>query len=220
MPATKNFDLRNIKQVPAGNIGGVDAVWYTLAANILNWPTVGGLVIPQLAMAPGTFWYQLVSTRSTVRYKQAPKPLGRHGDIYQQRLAGTISRHSAELAQGLEALAGQELVALYRDRNGQMQLLGTPEQPLGFQSPYDSGADPINRNNYDWTLQADTPRPARPYQGTWVVSAVGLDSGLELGQASGGVVEIRDARGQIMATVPAGRTVVLRSGFRVAYTIL
>lgn len=218
MPAANDYDLRNIEQTPADNLGGVVALWYTPAANVLNFPAEGPLAIDQLQLRAGTYWYQLVSVRRSVRYQQKRKDLGRHGNSFSQQLQGALARHSAALAQGLEALDGQELVVLYRDLNDEVQLVGTPEQPLRYTDAYDSGTD-TTRNNYDWTLAGETPRRARPYRGTWEVSGVGLEDSLQLG-GTGGSVEIRDMRGQLMATVPAGRTVVVRSGFRVAYTII
>jgi hypothetical protein len=221
MLAPKNYELRNVAQEPADNLGGVAALWYTRAADLLNFPALGELPITQnLALREGAFWYQLVSVRQTVRYKQTPKALGRHGDTYTQLLVGTLARHTAPLAAGLEALEGQELVVLYRDRNGEVQLLGTPEQPLTFRDTYDSGIDFLTRNNYDWSFSGETPRRARPYLGSWEVSGLGLETGMVLQPGQGGRVEIRDKRGTLMATVDAGRTVVLRSGFRVAFTIV
>lgn len=220
MPDAKNYELRNVAQLPADNLGGVAAIWYTRAADLLNYPALGGLTITQnLALRDGAFWYQLVSVARTVRYKQTPKAIGRHGDIHQQLLVGTLARHTAPLAAGLEALEGQDLVALYRDQNGEVQLVGTPEQPLRWKDAYDSGIDFMTRNNYDWGLTGETPRRARPYLGSWEVSGLGLQTGMVL-QGQGGRVEIRDKRGNLMATVDAGRTVVLRSGFRVAFTIV
>ncbi|UOQ99887.1 hypothetical protein MUN81_10390 [Hymenobacter sp. 5317J-9] len=221
MSAPNPYDLRNVEQVPADNLGGIEALWYTLAANLLHFPATGALAITgNLAMKPGTCWYQLVSVRHTTRYKQTRKDLGRHGDAFTQQLVGTLARHTPELAAGLEALDGQELVALYRDHNGQMQLVGTPEQPLLFSDMYDSGLATGTRNNYDWTLAGQTPRRSRPYLGTWAVSGQGLGGSIVLGSGAGGSITIRDVAGNVMATVDAGRTVVVRSAFQVAFSIL
>ncbi|TPG71999.1 hypothetical protein [Hymenobacter nivis] len=221
MPDANDYLLRNLAQEPGENLSGVGALWYALAADLLNFPATGGLVIREnLLLRPGAYWYQAVSVRRTVRYKQTPKDLGRHGTSYTQSLAGTLARHSGALAAGLEALDGQELVALYRDLNGETQLLGTPEQPLVWKDTNDSGLDYGTRNNYDWTLTGETPRRARPYLGTWQVSGVGLEGSVQLGTVPGGRVEIRDRAGKLMGVAEAGQTVVVRSGFRVAFTIL
>jgi hypothetical protein len=215
------YELRNVVQVPADNLGGIEALWYARVSDLLDFDDLGELPIGQLTLKPGACWYQLVSTRGTVRYKQTPKPLGRHGESYGQKLTGTVPRHTAELVAGLEALEGQELVVLYRDHNGQVQLVGTPEQPLAWSDTYDSGeVMQGQRNNYDWTLEGETPRRARPYLGTWLVSGVGLAGGVSLGSGAGGEVYLRDRAGNLLATVPAGKTIIVRSGFRVAFSII
>lgn len=214
------YELRNVAQVPADNMGGIEALWYARVSDLLDFDDLGELPIAQLELKPDAYWFQLVSTRGTVRYKQTPKPLGRHGESYTQKLIGTVSRHTAELAAGLEALEGQELVALYRDHNGQVQLVGTPEQPLKWSDTYDSGQDATTRNNYDWVLESETPRRARPYLGTWNVSGRGLTGSVVLGSGAGGVVYLRDRAGNLLATVPAGKTIIVRSSFSVAFSIL
>ncbi|MGI4759897.1 MAG: hypothetical protein ACRYF0_04270, partial [Janthinobacterium lividum] len=191
------YELRNVVQAPEDNLGGIEALWYARVSDLLDFDALGELPIAQLELTPGASWYQLVSTRGTVRYKQTPKDLGRHGESFTQKLVGTVSRHSAELAAGLEALERQELVVLYRDFNGQVQLVGTPEQPLKWTDAYDSGQDALTRNNYDWTLAGETPRRARPYLGTWTVSGVGLGGSVTLGGGAGGVVYLRDLAGNL-----------------------
>lgn len=216
MPAASPYQLRNVAQIPDDNIGGIEALWYARAADLVDFPAYGALVIDQLQLQPDARWYQLVSTRGTVRYKQTPKDLGRHGTSQTQKLTGVLARHTPELATGLEALEGQQLVVLYRDLNGQVQLVGTPEQPLVWTDTYDSGQDPNQRNNYDWLLAGETPRRARPYLGTWQVSELGL----QLGAGADGTVELRTASGRLLARVPAGKSVVLRSGFKLDYQIV
>jgi len=216
MPDASPYELRNLAQAPGDNVGGIEAAWYALASDLVSFPVGGELPIDQLTLRPGASWYQLVSTRGTVRYKQTPKDLGRHGTSYAQKLTGTLARHSAELAQGLEALEGQALVLLYRDHNGQVQLVGTPAQPLAWTDAYDAGEISAGqRNNYDWTLLGETPRRARPYLGTWQVSS----GGLQLGAGTGGTIVLRTTGGRVLAVVPAGKTIILTSGFQAGYQI-
>lgn len=219
MPAA-SYELRNLAQAPADNLSGIEAAWYALASDLLYFDPDGDLPLDQLTLRAGATWYQLVSVRQSVRYKQTPKDLPRHGQSFGQKLTGTLARHTAELAQGLETLEGQELVLLYRDLNGQVQLVGTPEQPLTWTDAYDSGETYAQRNNYDWALTGETPRRARPYRGTWQVSGVGLQSSALLGAGAGGTVVLRTAGGQVLATVPAGKSIVLQSGFKLGYQIV
>ncbi|TGE26904.1 hypothetical protein [Hymenobacter metallicola] len=215
------FGLRNIDQVVDENVAGIESAWYTEAGNILNWSDLGPLLIEQdLAMKQGTVWYQLVSVRRSVRYKQSGKDLGKHGSIWVHKLTGALARHTEGLAGGLETLEGRKLVCLYRDQNGQVQLVGTPEHPLTFADVFDSGAEPFgSRNGFDWTLQGETARRARPYRGTWTVCGRGLQYAVVLQQGGNGSVQLRTAGGRLLATVAAGKTVVLKSGFKLTYTI-
>lgn len=195
------------------NIGGVEACWYVDVADVLSVPDAGNVVLRQ-----GATWYQLVATRGTLRFGQAGKH-DRHGEIFQPQLKGTLAKATATLAAGLDALDGRRFLLIYRDQNGEAWLVGTPDSPLAWSEKYDSGT-PTERNGYDFQFSGEGDQRARPYAGEWLVSGVGLQTGLQLGSGAGGTIQIRDARGNLMATVAAGRTVVLRSGFRVAYTII
>ncbi|MBO0360667.1 hypothetical protein J0X19_22090 [Hymenobacter sp. BT186] len=213
------YGLRNLQREEAlDNLGGLEAVWYTPVSNFNSWPHVGELTISKLDLAPGAVWYQLVSTRGTLSYDQPPKPMGRHGDLFAQKLKGVLARHTAALAAGIETMAGGRFVALYRDLNGQVQLVGTPTEPLTWTDTYSAGSQTA-RNNYDWQLLGETVRRARPYLGTWSVSGRGLEGALDLTPGAGGTVELRTHDGRLLAIVPAGKSVVLRAGFKLNYYI-
>lgn len=209
--------LRNLDPFLVDNVGGVEALWYADVADVLRIPDGDAAALADdVLLRPGATWYQLLATRGTLRYSQAGKN-DRHGDFWQPLLKGALAKASPTVAAGLEALDGRRFVLLYRDQNGYTWLVGTKDSPLQFTEKFDSGT-PTERNGYDFQFAGETDRRARPYLGTWEVSGVGLQTGLVLGSA-GGRVEIRDAAGNLMATVAAGRTVVVRSGFRVAFTI-
>ncbi|PJJ59424.1 hypothetical protein [Hymenobacter chitinivorans] len=218
---TDSFGLRNLEQRVDENVAGVEAAWYTEASNLVNFPALGPLLIEaDLQLLPGATWYQLVSVRRSVRYKQTPKDQGKHGQSWTQKFTGALAKHTEGLAGGLETLEGRKLVCLYRDMNGQVQLVGTPEHPLVFSDVFDSGLEPFGqRNGFDWTLQGETVRRARPYRGTWTVSGRGLEYAVELQQGGSGTVLLKTADGRLLATVTPGKTVVLKSGFKLSYTI-
>ncbi len=211
--------LRNLDPLLVDNTGGVDALWYCDVADVLRFPnTPAAAIVTDVELRAGATWYQLIATRGTVGYTQAGST-DRHGEFFKPLLKGALAKATPTVAAGLEALDGRRFLVLYRDQNGHTWLVGTPDSPLTWSEKYETGS-PTTRNGYDFQFAGEGPRRARPYLGTWLVSDVGLQTGLQLGSASGGVVEIRDRAGNLMATVPAGRTVVVRSGFRVAYTIL
>lgn len=215
----------NLEQEPGlDNIGGVEACWYTPASNLMagRFPAQGPLAIEELDLVSGAMWYQLVSVRGSVKLEQKPKDYGRHGTGFAPRLSGALARHTSELAAGLETMEGGRFVALYRDLNGQVQLVGTPDQPLSWQDSYSAGSE-TQRNGYDWTLSGEALRRARPFLGSWAVSERGLETGggVVIGPGGGdGSVQLRTAGGQLLATVPAGKSIILKSGFKLSYTIV
>jgi hypothetical protein len=210
--------LRNLDPLIVDNTGGVEALWYADVADVLSVPDPDGpLISTDIVLRPGASWYQLVATRTTLGFTQAGKE-DRHGPYWQPQLKGVLAKATASVAAGLEALDARRFLLLYRDNNGLVWLVGALDEPLKFSDKYDAGTATA-RNNYDFLFSGETTRRARPYEGTWLVSGVGLSSGLVLG-AGGGLVQVRDAAGNLMATVAAGHTLVVRSGFRVAFTII
>ena len=212
-------DLRNFDQLLVDNTGGVDALWYCDVADVLQFPrTASAAILDDVQLRRGAAWYQLLATRGTLRYGHAGKN-DRHGAFFQPALKGALAKATPTVAAGLEALDGRRFLLLFRDQNGHTWLVGTPEAPLTYTEKYDSGS-PTERNGYDFQFATEGDRRARPYLGTWTVSGVCLETGVQLGAGAGGTVEIRDFAGNLMATVAAGRTVVVRSGFRVAFSIV
>lgn len=211
--------LRNFDQLLLDNVGGVEALWYADVADVLSAPDPdAALISTDVQLVPDATWYQLVATRTTLGFSQAGKE-DRHGTYYQPSLKGVLAKASAALAQGLEALDTRRFLLLYRDYNGVVWLVGTPDEPLKFSDKYDAGSTTA-RNNYDFTFSGETTRRARPYQGRWQVSGRGLESGVQLGTGAGGQVELRTAGGRLLAVVPAGRSVVLKSDFHLSYLII
>lgn len=210
--------LRNLDPLLIDNTGGVEALWYADVRDVLSVPDPDApLLTSDVVLAKDACWYQLVATRTTMGFTQPGKE-DRHGPYWQPSLKGVLAKATPTVAAGLEALDARRFLLLYRDHNGITWLVGTPDEPLRFSDKYDAGTATA-RNNYDFVFSGETTRRARPYEGSWLVSGVGLESGVQLG-AGGGLVEVRDAAGNLMATVAAGRTLVIRSGFRVDFTII
>ena len=211
--------LRNLAQTFADNTGGVEALWYVDKADVLSVPDPDtALITESVVLRPGAYWYQLVATRTTLGFTQ-PGKTDRHGTFWQPSVKGVLAKATAELAQGLEALDDRRLLVIYRDNNGLVWLVGNLDEPLKFSEKYDAGTVTA-RNNYDFVFSGETTRRARPYQGTWEVSGIGLESGVQLGAGDGGTVELRTASGRLLAIVPAGKSIVLKSGIKLGYAIV
>ncbi|MDF7810493.1 hypothetical protein [Hymenobacter sp. YC55] len=212
--------LRNLSQSIDDNLGGVEALWYVPIEDVLFVPdSEEPIVYESVDLRPGATWYQLVATLNTVRYNEPGKE-DRHGVFYQPKLTGVLAKNTAALAAGLEAMEGHLYLVLYRDGNGQVWLVGSLDEPLSWSEVLDTGNGVNDRNQKSFTFASDTTRRARAYFGSWVVSELGLQTGLGLQQSSGGTIELRTAGGRLLAVVPVGKRVVLKSGFKLSYQII
>jgi hypothetical protein len=208
--------LRNFDQFIFDNVGGIEALWYVDVADVLSVPDPDvPLISTNVVLRPDASWYQLVAT---LGFTQGSKD-DRHGPYFQPQVKGVLAKATEALAAGLEALDSRRFLLLYRDQNGTTWLVGALDEPLTFADKYDVGTA-TSRNNYDFTFSGETTRRARPYAGTWVVSGRGLESGLTMGVGAGGTVELRTAGGRLLAVVPVGKSIVLKSDFKLNYQIL
>ncbi|MBC6988554.1 hypothetical protein [Hymenobacter sp. BT491] len=212
------YELRNLEQSIGDNLGGIEACWYVPVEQVQHIPDSDApILFEDVQLRAGATWYQVVAVQDSIRYQQ-PGKNDRSGDWFQPKLTGVLAKNTSGLAAGLEAMQGHLYVVLYRDANGQVWLVGSLDEPLTWSEVLDAGSA-TSRNQTSFTFATDTTRRARAYFGYWVVSEHGVDGGLVLQQGQGGSIELRDRRGVLMATVPVGKTVIIRSGFRVAFTI-
>ena len=63
-------------------------------------------------------------------------------------------------------------------------------------------------------------RRARPYLGSWQVAGGTQENTVVLQPGAGGTVQLRTQDGRLLATVPAGKSIVLKSGFKLSYLIV
>lgn len=217
------FQLRNLTATPsADNIGGLQAFWLLDTSAVLSWPgPLSPLTLTSLSLRPYSVLYRVDAVRGTLRLTQDPKPTGRHGTQHQQRLRGTLARHTDALATGLEALAGRRLMALTRDQNGLMVVVGSPDEPLTWTDKFDSGSAPSDRNNYDFSLEGVTERRARPFLGQFQVADGQLVTAVTIVYSgAAGATEVVDLQGNTILTVPAGAKLQLSSAFQLNYALI
>lgn len=209
--------LRNLEQVVGDNLGGVESCWYVPVEHVLSVPPSDDpIVFDDVVLVDGATWFQTVAVQDSVRYSQ-PQKTDRYGDLFTPKLTGILAKNTAGLVAGLEAMQGHLYIVLYRDANGQVWLVGDLEEPLTWTEVLDTGSA-TTRNDTTFTFTTTTTRRARAYFGSWLVSEHGVQ-GIGMQQGQGGTIELRDRAGALMAIVPAGKTVIVRSGFRVAFTI-
>jgi hypothetical protein len=93
-----------------------------------------------------------------------PQGLDAQGDYYKPSLQLVVLKDDPDLMEAIERLrAVRHFVAAYRDANGQVKLVGTPQHPLRFAAGLETGKRPNDRNGYPLSFTGQTPRPAPFY---------------------------------------------------------
>ncbi|WP_310391465.1 hypothetical protein [Hymenobacter sp.] len=203
--------LAPIEQLPNPDLAGYLNLYYLPVEDLLRDPVVvGGAVVGDLALRPGAGWVELKLTQQTLKVAEVPKQ-GRSGTTYQVKVTGQRPQPTAGVLGGLEALDRRHLLLLVRQANGQLRLLGTRQAYLRLLAGTE-GAGVATRAGIDVQLLGETPERGPYYGGAFAPPGVA-------GPVPGTAVRVLDRRGNVMALVPAGKDLVISSGFRVALTI-
>lgn len=207
--------LTPINQEPNLDLAGFLQLYYLPVEDLLADPVVmNGAIVGDLALRPGATWLELKLTQQTLKVAEVPKT-DRHGTYYQVKVTGQRPQPTADVLGGFEALDPRPLVVLVRQANGQLRMLGTREAYLRLQAGTEGGGVAA-RAGLDVQLTGETPERGPYYAG--VVPIPGGTAIIPI-EAQVGSVRVLNFKGELMAIVPAGRDLVISSGFRVALSI-
>uniref|UniRef100_UPI00286BC2F8 hypothetical protein n=1 Tax=Hymenobacter sp. TaxID=1898978 RepID=UPI00286BC2F8 len=208
--------LAPIEQLPNPDLAGYLNLYYLPVEDLLRDPVVvGGAVVGDLALRPGASWVELKLTQQTLKVAEVPKQ-GRSGTTYQVKVTGQRPQPTAGVLGGLEALDRRQLLLLVRQANGQLRLLGTRQAYLRLLAGTEGGSV-ATRAGVDVQLLGETPERGPYYAGALLVPGAPAASGAA--PVAGAFVRVLDFQGNLMALVPAGKELVISSGFRVVLTI-
>lgn len=197
----------SLDQAPLPGLVGYTAVYYHWADGLAPFAVAGGLVVGDLVSQAGFAWQQLPLSPLTIKLTETPKE-SRHGETYQVKLQGERAQAPAHVLGAIAALARRPLVALVRQADGQLRLVGSPEEPLRL-LPTGLGSTPAARAGLDLLLSGLTTGLAPFYGG-----ALGLGGG-SAGAPATGTLRVLDGRGNVRLTLPAsGYDLVIEGPFR------
>ncbi|WP_266206260.1 hypothetical protein [Pontibacter kalidii] len=209
--------MKNISRV-AGQTSGVNQrFYYTLAANLPDEILVEGVtIVSDLQLAEGTLFNFFEATQFSPELDE-PSDDDVHGHFYNNNFSGFVAGHTPELAEAMLMLKGKRVVVLYQDMDGQLKLIGDKEHPLVFECKYSSGNQPGQRKGYRFSFKGKSRNPAYFYSGPFNVAEEGTIAPPVV--VGGEAVRMVDTRGNLIASIPAGKTIIIRSGFKLTYQI-
>jgi hypothetical protein len=208
--------MRNIARASGQTAGILETFYFTAAENLPDvLPTDGASIVGDLQLKPGSLFYSFEATSFTPEFDQ-PDDRDQHGDSYTHNFAGFCAGDSPELATAMLELKGQRLVLLYKNHDGQTKLIGDKEHYLKFEYKFNPGTKPGERKGYKFSFKGKSRNPALFFTGTAEVS----ESAPITPPTQPDQVRLEDTHGNLITTIPAGRTLVIRSGFKLVYRII
>jgi len=207
--------LGTLSQAPQQQLAGYAAAWYLPQEDLRQEPIVaGGQVVGDLVLASGAGWRVLPHTAHTLKFDEKPKP-DRGATMYQVKLQAERPTPTPAVLSALAGLERRRLLVLLQEHSGARRLVGSRDEFVRLLSSSE-GQHPGTHAGLGLELSGDTTRLAPYYAGAMPV----LDGEVPGAAAVGsGVVEVRGREGALLATVPAGHTVVITSGFHVTLSL-
>lgn len=201
--------LLELSQAPLPGLVGYTAVYYHWADALVPFAVAGGQVVSNLASRPGYQWQQLPLSQHSIKLTETPKE-SRHGPVYQVKLQGERTQAPAAVLAAVAKMARRPVVALVRQADGQLRVVGSVEEPLRL-LPTGQGQHPGVRAGLDLLFAGLATALAPFYSGALVVG--GLNAAAPVATA-GGSVRVLDGHGQVRLVVPAGYDLVVEGPFR------
>ena len=206
-------DLPGLSQAPNPGLAGYVAAYYLPQADLAADPVLAspGLVAADLQLLPGAGWRALPYTPHTLKFEETPK-VERGVTTYQVRATAQRPQPSPDVLATLASLDRRPLLLLLVEASGSRRLVGSKEEYV-LLATTGEGQSPATKAGVELRFEGAAARRAPYYTG-----AVPVLNAPPLAPVagSGGYVEIRDRKGNLMARVAAGTTVTITISFKVA----
>ncbi|GAB3233156.1 hypothetical protein GCM10027346_20920 [Hymenobacter seoulensis] len=173
--------------------------------------TDGSDILDDLRLREGATWFPLRVTQNTIKFDETPKPT-KGVTTYTTKVTATRALAGQEIVV-LETMDNRRAVVMLQEASGRLRLVGGRESFLTFRSGSE-GSNPGARAGIDLNFSGELTRRALYYRGAFPVASAPGEGG------DSGTVEIRNRKGELMARVAAGKTVIISSGFRVVLRVV
>ncbi|MDB5268041.1 MAG: hypothetical protein JWP58_1081 [Hymenobacter sp.] len=201
--------LLDLRQAPLPGLVGYTAVYYHWADALAPFTVAGGQVVGNLVSQAGYQWQQLPLSQNTIKLTETPKE-SRHGTTYQVKLQGERTQAPPAVLNAVATMARRPVVALVRQADGQLRMVGSVEEPLRLLAG-GQGQHPGVRAGLDLLFTGLATALAPFYPGALLVG--GLDAAAPV-SAVHTTVRVLDGHGALRLVVPAGYDLVVEGPFR------
>lgn len=208
--------LPPLSQAPNPGLVGYVAAYYLPQEDLLAEPRLqAGAIALDLVLASGAGWRKLPFTPNTLKFDEQGKA-SRDGTQYQVRVTAQRPQPSPGVLEAVASLDRRKLLLLLVEAGGGRRLIGSKEEYVQLLASGE-GQNPASKAGLELRLEGSATRLAPYYLGVVPV----LDGpAVPPVAGSGGYVDIRDKKGNLLLRVPAGRTVEVTSSFKVVLQVV
>lgn len=207
--------MKNVARHTDNTAGIYNRFYFTEAANLPDQLATDGVSILGDLHLPVPFNF-FEATDFTPEFDQ-PDDDDVHGNYYSHSFTGFCAGDSPELSAAMLNMRGRRFVVLFHDLDERMKLIGDKEFYLVFECKFSSGSKPGERKGYKFSFKGKSRNPALFYNGNFEVEESGVVTPPSL--PGGAPVRLEDVNGNLITLIPAGKTLVISSGFKLNYTI-
>ena len=140
--------------------GGYCWLVYTPFENIENWPAIdpaSGLAISPITLKAGKTWYEAKVADKDRVFSESIK-VSESGHFWEQQLTAYIGGNNSNQTLNSGTLPFHQYAVMFKDRDGQIRLLGNEDRGVDLFPDYTSGdIDASRRWNFRFTWQHTNP---------------------------------------------------------------
>ncbi len=163
-------DFNSIEPYWGTNIGGSSRIYFVSLSSVdassfpSRHPSSANLS-GNISLLPGGTWYSIKCIIESISSDDSFS-LSQQGPSYLHSLSGIIKSDDKNIAALFGEMTHQRFLALRRDANGHLCLMGTLHSPLSFTFKKRTGARATDLKGFEFSFSAACPKPELYYSGT------------------------------------------------------
>lgn len=147
--------------------GGYCWVYFTPIENIDQWPVVNpsnGMAYTPITLKPGKTWFEFKVPDSERFFRESEKKTP-SGPLFEITLQGYLPGNDTNQTINSAVMPMHQHVVLFKDRDGQVRFIGSPDRGADCETSYTSGDFNTSRRR-DYTFKWAYPFSAPIYAGS------------------------------------------------------
>ena len=157
--------MQDIEEFTGDNIGGIESFMFIPVDDVISIARPVDQTILELVVineAGGAQWFNAYVTQGSLSYRETQNKT-KQGHPYSRTLAGFVPKDTESLAALFNEMCYRKFLGDYTYNNGKIQLIGSIDSPLLFDTELETKDDPAGRNGHRISFASNSPHKAYFY---------------------------------------------------------